>query len=194
MSGSEVVLPIWLSSVRNRLKESSSWRELCSSVFDATKSECSRNNVAYLSDVSVGAKGLIMDAVEKRLEEDTSYRRFVQDMQEALDVEMQEQVSRMESSSDTDNTYVEQMLSLCGEGSAAILRRWPEMKSRLQVCIAQVVLNVSYYRVTFATTGCSQHPPSSSIAASVMGYNVIKSRFSGKVQGCCDGSTGGRNQ
>ena len=70
MSGSEVVLPIWLSSVRNRLKESSSWRELCSSVFDATKSECSRNNVAYLSDVSVGAKGLIMDAVEKRLEEE----------------------------------------------------------------------------------------------------------------------------
>lgn len=128
-------LPSWLLLSKEDIVKSSEWNDLTSELFDAVQQQLTESHVSYFSDLTDSEKIMFLDRAAKLVCDGSSYQKLVGVVSGVLDRNLNEEVTQ--TLIDPSNTHTKAELFLQGASKAAInlLRRWPDLRSKLFACL-----------------------------------------------------------
>lgn len=144
----ENVIPRWLLETKEKIAESEEWRDLSSELFTAVQQQLKEHNVLFYTDLTDEEKAVVMDRASALVQNGDKYKALNRRVSSVLDKQL-----NVHSSVRKDNetkTKTEKLLESAAEGSAALLHRWPDQKSRVRICFNRefpVVLRLRVWRL-----------------------------------------------
>jgi hypothetical protein len=128
----EHVIPDWLQETKDKITESNEWRDLSSELFTAVQQQLKEHKVLFYTDLSDEEKAVVMDRASALIRHGENYEALNRRVSSILNRQLNIHSSKLTESE--KKTKTEKLLEFAAEGSASLLRRWPDQKSRVRVC------------------------------------------------------------
>lgn len=104
---------------------------------DAIQQQLTESHVQYFTDLSEAEKELFMQRATKAIEGGTSYTNLYKKVSVCLDRNLNEEVSRQLLEEQPIGTKSDLIIDFAEDGALSLLKKWPEMKSKLCFCLNQ---------------------------------------------------------
>ncbi|XP_061196252.1 uncharacterized protein LOC133204520 [Saccostrea echinata] len=129
--------PKWLLNCKQNIGDSKDWNVFLRELHDAIQQQLTESHVQYFSDLSEPEKELFMERATKALEGGTSYNNLMKKVSLLMDQSLNEEVSRQLLEDSPIDTKSDLIIENAEEGALSLLKKWPEMKEKLHVCLNQ---------------------------------------------------------
>lgn len=129
--------PKWLLNCKQGINDSKDWNVFVRELHDAIQQQLTESHVQYFSDLSEAEKELFMQRATKALEGGTSYNNMMKKVSVVMDQSLNEEVSRQLLEESPMDTKSDLIIESAEEGTLSLLKKWPDMKEKLQVCLNQ---------------------------------------------------------
>ncbi|XP_048751885.1 uncharacterized protein LOC125663636 isoform X2 [Ostrea edulis] len=129
--------PKWLLNCKQNIGDSKDWNVFLRELHDAVQQQLTESHVQYFSDLSEPEKELFMQRATKALEGGTSYNNLMKKVSLFMDQSLNEEVSRQLLEDSPIDTKSDLIIENAEEGTLSLLKKWPEMKEKLHVCLNQ---------------------------------------------------------
>ena len=127
-----IVIPDWLQETKDKITESNEWRDLSSELFTAVQQQLKEHKVLFYTDLMDEEKAVVMDRASALIRHGDNYKALNRRVSSVLDRQLNCHSNKM--TENEKKTKTEKLLEFAAEGSAALLCRWPDQKSRVRVC------------------------------------------------------------
>ncbi|XP_077995375.1 uncharacterized protein LOC144448905 isoform X2 [Glandiceps talaboti] len=132
-------LPKWLLDCKAQITDSPEWGALTRELFDAIQQQLTESKVTYFTDLSEAEKTLFMQRAAKAIQHGKSFTNLQVNVSHSLDQHLNNQVAKELLEDFPVITKSDLVLGHARDGSVALLRKWPEMKNKLHLCLNQVL-------------------------------------------------------
>ncbi|XP_078339182.1 uncharacterized protein LOC111132265 isoform X4 [Crassostrea virginica] len=129
--------PKWLLNCKQSVNDSKDWNVFLRELHDAIQQQLTESHVQYFSDLSEAEKELFMQRATKALEGGTSYNNLMKKVSILMDQSLNEEVSRQLLEESPMDTKSDLIIENAEEGALSLLKKWPDMKEKLHVCLNQ---------------------------------------------------------
>ena len=127
-------LPAWLQVSKEDLSRTEEWKALTSELFDAVQQQLTESHVSYFSDLTDSEKFLFLDRAAKLVRDGSAHRNLVKKVSNLVDMNLNEDVTQKLMDPINTKTKTELLLSEACLASVSLLKRWPDLKSKLYAC------------------------------------------------------------
>ncbi|BFZ18747.1 hypothetical protein BsWGS_21786 [Bradybaena similaris] len=129
--------PKWLLSCKDDVTKSKEWNSYVHELHEAIQQQLSESHVQYFTDLSEAEKELFMQRAAKALEKGSSSKNLLNKVSSLMDLHLNEQVSKQLLDDYPSNTRSDLVIEAAEEGAMSLLKRWPDMKSKLHILFNQ---------------------------------------------------------
>ncbi|KAK3083788.1 hypothetical protein FSP39_003216 [Pinctada imbricata] len=113
------------------------WNVFLRELHDAIQQQLTESHVQYFSDLSEAEKELFMQRATKALEGGSAYTNLYKKVSVLMDQNLNEEVSRQLLEDAPMDTKSDLIIENAEEGALSLLRKWPDMKDKLHICLNQ---------------------------------------------------------
>ena len=149
------VVPEWLLETKEKISESQEWLDLSAELFTAIQEQLREYNVLFYTDLNDEEKAVVMDKASVAVQTGDKYKALNRRVSSVLDKQLN--LHSIVKSENEMKTKTEKLLNCAAEGSAALLRRWPDQKSRTRVCFNREFPAVLRFEVWRLYLGCCRY-------------------------------------
>ncbi|XP_070572831.1 uncharacterized protein [Ptychodera flava] len=132
-------LPKWLLDCKSQITGYPEWGALTRELFDAIQQQLTESKITYFTDLSEAEKTLFMQRAAKAIQHGKSFRTLQTSVSHSLDQHLNNQVARELLEDFPVITKSDLVLNHARDGAVALLKKWPEMKSKLHLCLNQAL-------------------------------------------------------
>ncbi|XP_053375032.1 uncharacterized protein LOC123533928 isoform X2 [Mercenaria mercenaria] len=129
--------PKWLLDSKENISGSPEWKAFLHELHDAIQQQLTESHVQYFSDLSEAEKELFMQRATKAIEGGTTYSNLYKKVSVLLDQNLNEETSRQLLEEHPIGTKSDLVIDFAEDGALSLLKKWPEMKSKLSFCLNQ---------------------------------------------------------
>ncbi|KAL8614022.1 hypothetical protein ACOMHN_023257 [Nucella lapillus] len=129
--------PKWLLNCKEDITKSKEWNGFVHELNDAIQQQLTQNHVQYFTDLSDAEKELFMQRATKAIEGGAAFQSMFGKVSMLMDQHMNEDVSRQLMEDSPMDTKTDLVIEGAEEGVVSLLKKWPEMKSKLHVSLNQ---------------------------------------------------------
>ncbi|XP_064613164.1 uncharacterized protein LOC135476947 [Liolophura sinensis] len=137
MASSAIVFPRWLLDCKDHISQTKEWNVFLSELHEAIQQQLTESHVQYFTDLSEAEKTLFMERAIRAIETGGVFGSLYSQVSVLLDQHLNEEVSRELMEDHPIGTKTDLIVSNAEEGAVSLLRRWPEMRTKLHVCLNQ---------------------------------------------------------
>ncbi|KAK7499097.1 hypothetical protein BaRGS_00009644 [Batillaria attramentaria] len=129
--------PKWLLSCKDDITQTKEWNAFLHELNDAIQQQLTQSHVQYFTDLSDAEKELFMQRATKAIEGGAAFRGMFSKVSMLMDQHVNEDVARQLMEDSPLDTKTDLVIESAEEGVVSLLKKWPEMKSKLHVCLNQ---------------------------------------------------------
>ncbi|XP_041349951.1 LOW QUALITY PROTEIN: uncharacterized protein LOC121369143 [Gigantopelta aegis] len=129
--------PKWLLNCKEDITKSKEWNSFLHELHDAIQQQLTESHVQYFTDLSDAEKELFMQRATKAIEGGSMFRTLFGKVSTLMDQYLNEDVARQLMEEYPLDTKSDLIIEGAEEGAVSLLRRWPEMKVKLHICLNQ---------------------------------------------------------
>nr|XP_006812621.1 PREDICTED: uncharacterized protein LOC102808036 [Saccoglossus kowalevskii] len=130
-------LPKWLLDCKSQITESPEWGSLTRELFDAIQQQLTESKITYFTDLSEAEKTLFMQRAAKAIQHGKAFRNVQTNVSHSLDQHLNNQVAKELLEDFPVITKSDLIISHARDSVVAVLKKWPDMKSKLHLCLNQ---------------------------------------------------------
>ncbi|GFO15113.1 hypothetical protein PoB_004161800, partial [Plakobranchus ocellatus] len=113
------------------------WTSFVHELHEAIQQQLTESHVQYFTDLSEAEKELFMQRATKALEGGSTSKNLFSRVSSVMDQQLNDQVSKQLLDDYPTDTRSDLIVEAAEEGVMSMLKRWPDMKSKLHVCFNQ---------------------------------------------------------
>ncbi|XP_055863033.1 uncharacterized protein LOC106072877 [Biomphalaria glabrata] len=129
--------PKWLLNSKEEITKSKEWNSFVHELHEAIQQQLTESHVQYFTDLSEAEKTLFMQRATKALEGSSSSKNLFNKVSGVMDQQLNSQVGQQLLDDSPTDTRPDLVIEAAEEGVISLLKRWPDMKSKLHVCFNQ---------------------------------------------------------
>ncbi|KAL4224027.1 hypothetical protein ACF0H5_017484 [Mactra antiquata] len=129
--------PKWLLDSKENISDAPEWKSFLHELHDAIQQQLTESHVQYFSDLSEAEKELFMQRATKAIQGGSTYSNLYKKVSLLLDQNMNEEVSRQLLEEHPIGTKSDLVIDFAEDGSLSLLKKWPDMKTKLCFCLNQ---------------------------------------------------------
>ncbi|KAH9524500.1 hypothetical protein Btru_027035 [Bulinus truncatus] len=129
--------PKWLLNSKEEITKSKEWNSFVHELHEAVQQQLTESHVQYFTDLSEAEKALFMQRATKALEGSSSSKNLFNKVSAAMDQQLNAQVGQQLLEDSPTDTRPDLVIEAAEEGVISLLKRWPDMKSKLHICFNQ---------------------------------------------------------
>ncbi|KAK7088108.1 uncharacterized protein [Littorina saxatilis] len=129
--------PKWLLNCKEDITQTKEWNAFLLELNDAIQQQLTQNHVQYFTDLSDAEKELFMQRATKAIEGGAAFQNMYGKVSMLMDQHLNEDVARQLMEDSPLDTKTDLVVEGAEEGVVSLLKKWPEMKSKLHVCLNQ---------------------------------------------------------
>ncbi|GFS25981.1 hypothetical protein ElyMa_001702300 [Elysia marginata] len=129
--------PKWLIGSKDEITKSKEWTSFVHELHEAIQQQLTESHVQYFTDLSEAEKELFMQRATKALEGGSASKNLFNRVSSVMDQQLNDQVSKQLLDDYPTDTRSDLIVDAAEEGVMSMLKRWPDMKSKLHVCFNQ---------------------------------------------------------
>ncbi|XP_059163173.1 uncharacterized protein LOC131946430 [Physella acuta] len=129
--------PKWLLNSKEDITKSKEWNSFVHELHEAVQQQLTESHVQYFTDLSDAEKELFMQRATKALEGGSSSKNLFTKVSSVMDQRLNDEVSQQLMDDNPTGTKSDLVVESAHEGVISLLKRWPDMKSKLHICFNQ---------------------------------------------------------
>ncbi|XP_074640694.1 uncharacterized protein LOC141898601 isoform X2 [Tubulanus polymorphus] len=131
--------PTWLLNSKDNVIASKDWNAFVGELHDTIQQQLTESHVHQFTDLSESEKELFMERAAKALHGGSAFNMLYGKISSTLDQQLNGEVARQLLEEFPINTKSDLIVDSAKEGAVSILRKWPEFKYKLHVCLNQAL-------------------------------------------------------
>ncbi|XP_069136480.1 uncharacterized protein [Argopecten irradians] len=131
--------PRWLINCKQGISDSKEWNTFLGELHEAIQQQLTESHVQYFTDLSEAEKELFMERATAAIEGGGIYTNLSKKVSVLLDQHLNEEVSRQLLEDAPVGTKSDLIIENAEEGSLSMLKKWPDMKNKLNICLNQAL-------------------------------------------------------
>ncbi|XP_013383272.1 uncharacterized protein LOC106153737 [Lingula anatina] len=129
--------PSWLLDGKERISSSQDWKAFVAELHEVIQQQLTESHVQQFTDLSDAEKTLFMERAAMALQGGQAYDALYAKVSLTMDQCLSNEIARELLEESPINTKTDLILNNAKEGSVGILKKWPDLKSKLHVCFNQ---------------------------------------------------------
>ncbi|ESP02547.1 hypothetical protein LOTGIDRAFT_171946 [Lottia gigantea] len=129
--------PKWLLNCKDDITKSKEWSSFLKELHDAIQQQLTESHVQYFTDLSEPEKELFMLRATKAIEGGNVYKNVSGKVSNLLDQHLNNDVAKQLLEDYPIDTKSDLIIEGAEEGALSLLKKWPEFKSKLHICLNQ---------------------------------------------------------
>ncbi|XP_060063760.1 uncharacterized protein LOC132544209 [Ylistrum balloti] len=131
--------PRWLINCKQGISDSKEWNTFLGELHEAIQQQLTESHVQYFTDLSEAEKELFMERATAAIEGGGIFTNLSKKVSVLLDQHLNEEVSRQLLEDAPVGTKSDLIIENAEEGSLSMLKKWPDMKNKLNICLNQAL-------------------------------------------------------
>ncbi|XP_021371343.1 uncharacterized protein LOC110461920 isoform X2 [Mizuhopecten yessoensis] len=131
--------PRWLINCKQGISDSKEWNTFLAELHEAIQQQLTESHVQYFTDLSEAEKDLFMERATAAIEGGGIFTNLSKKVSVLLDQHLNEEVSRQLLEDAPVGTKSDLIIENAEEGSISMLKKWPDMKNKLNICLNQAL-------------------------------------------------------
>ncbi|KAK6184233.1 hypothetical protein SNE40_002067 [Patella caerulea] len=129
--------PKWLLNCKEDITKSKEWSIFLQELHDAIQQQLTESHVQYFTDLSEPEKELFMQRATKAIEGGSVSKNVAGKVTNLLDQHLNNDVAKQLLEDYPVDTKSDLIIEGAEEGALSLLKKWPEFKSKLHICLNQ---------------------------------------------------------